>query len=121
MLVLADTSVWIDHLRGDEPGLAALLNASQVACHPFVVGELACGNLRDRANFLHLLEQLPQVSAATHDEVLALVDAHHLAGNGLGWIDMHLLAAARINDTPLWTQDKRLRSAAAELSITYAS
>jgi predicted nucleic acid-binding protein len=93
--MLVDTSVWIDHFREADMDLESLLDEGRVATHPFVIGELACGSLHHRAEILRLLETLPSVPVATHDEVLALVDRHHLHGAGLGWIDMHLLAMER--------------------------
>ena len=113
--MLVDTSVWVGHLRYGNPRLAAHLQRGVVHCHPFVIGELACGNLGRRQEVLSLLAALPQVPIATHDEVLAFVDAHRLMGRGLGWVDVHLLAAARLADTVLWTLDGRLARAARDL------
>ncbi len=107
-MLLADTSVWIEHLRVGVPRLAAALDAGIVAAHPFVVGELACGTLRDRRGILADLALLPQVEVAQHAEVLALVERRALAGRGIGWIDAHLLAAALISGSALWTLDRRL-------------
>ena len=93
-MILVDTSVWIDHLRRGNERLKSLLHDDQVLCHPFVIGELACGNLHNRNEVLYLLEALPGVPVADHTEVLHLIDAHRLYGQGLGWIDAHLLASA---------------------------
>lgn len=116
-MILADTSVWVDHLRRGNPRLGELLLTETVACHPFVIGELACGMLRNRQEVLHLLGELPSLRVAGHDEVLAFLDAHRLAGSGLGYVDLHLLAAAALDRTPLWTVDSRLAAAAARLGF----
>jgi predicted nucleic acid-binding protein len=115
--VFVDTSVWVDHLRRGEPLLMDFLSAGQVATHPFVVGELACGNLSNRAEVLALLTALPWVTLATHDEVLHLVARYKLCGRGLGWIDMHLLASARISRLSFWTRDRRLAAVARMLGL----
>ncbi|MAE69282.1 MAG: VapC toxin family PIN domain ribonuclease [Gemmatimonadetes bacterium] len=114
-MILVDTSVWIDHLRLGEEELERLLGEGRVLSHPFVIGELACGNLRNRAEILGLLSALPTASTASHAEVLRLVDDRVLAGKGLGWIDVHLLASALVTKCPLWTKDKALRAAAGAL------
>ena len=118
-MVLVDTSVWIEHLRSGNPGLVALLESASVACHPFIIGELACGNLRHRARILGLLEALPQARAADHLEVMELIDAHKLMGRGIGLVDVHLLAAARLGDLRLWSTDRRLRGLAHELGVAH--
>ena len=92
-MILVDTSVWIDHLRKGDRGLAALLTASGVLMHPFVIGELACGNLRKRDEVLALLKDLPRVAVASDDEVLFFIERNALMGRGLGYVDVHLLAA----------------------------
>jgi len=115
--MLVDTSVWIDHLRTGNRTLAALLEQAQIWTHAFVVGELACGNLAHRGKILGLLAALPQVPIATHDEALAFLETHRLMGRGLGWIDIHLLASARIAKVPFWTLDKRLGAVAASLQL----
>ena len=107
-MVLVDTSVWIEHLRRRSERLAGLLEEGLVVCHPFVVGELACGHLARRAEMLALLQRLPTLAMVSPDEALRFVDAQHLAGSGLGWVDVHLLAAARIAGAGLWTADRRL-------------
>jgi len=116
--VFVDTSVWVDHLRRGEPLLQDFLSAGQVATHPFVIGELACGNLSNRDEILTLLSELPRVTIATHEEVLHLIDRHRLNGKGLGWIDLNLLASALISRIPLWTKDRRLASVARTLGIS---
>ena len=114
-MILVDTSVWIDHLRKGASELASLLNEGAVLCHPFVIGELACGNLKNRHEIFSLLEALPTCTVASHKEVLHLVSHRKLHGKGLGWIDMHLLASALLSNTTLWTKDKTLAAAAREL------
>jgi len=98
--------------------LQDFLSTGQVATHPFVIGELACGNLSNRDEILALLSELPRVSIATHDEVLHLIERHRLTGKGLGWIDLNLLASALISRIPLWTKDRRLATIARTLGIT---
>jgi predicted nucleic acid-binding protein len=115
--VLVDTSVWVDHFRRRSARLSELLEAMQVWMHPFVIGELACGSLARRSEVLSLLEALPQLPLAEHGEVLAFIGAHRLHGRGLGWIDMHLLVSARLASLPVWTLDRRLATAARELSL----
>ena len=116
-MILADTSVWVEHLRRGEPWLAGRLGAGDVLCHPLVIGELACGHLRRRAEILGLLSALPSVDEATHDEVLLFIERHKLQGKGLGLIDMHLLASCALAKKPLWTLDARLARAASRIGI----
>ncbi len=115
--MLVDTSVWIDHFRRSNAALARQLSEAEVWCHSFVVGELACGRLRDRAEVLSLLATLPQAPLAGHDEVLTFVESNRLAGTGIGWIDAHLLAAARLARVGLWTMDRPLVAVAVELGL----
>lgn len=117
-MTLVDTSVWIDHLRRGNGDLAALLAAGQVVCHPFIVGELACGSIRNRPEVLGLLQALDSIPLAEHDEVLSMVDERGLAGRGLGWIDMHLIASALLAGCTMFTFDRPLGSTAANLGIT---
>ena len=114
-MTLVDTSVWIDHLRRGNDRLSGLLDEARVLCHPFIIGELACGNLAERGRVLRLLDALPGVALAEHEEVLALVRTHRLHGQGLGWIDMHLLASTLLAGCPLWTLDKRLEATAVRM------
>jgi len=116
-MLLADTSVWVEHLRRGEPRLAALLEAGDVLCHPFVIGELACGHLGRRSEILGLLSALPSVDEAAHDEVLSFVERHRLQGKGLGLIDVHLLASCALARKRLWTLDVRLARAASQLGV----
>lgn len=117
---LVDTSVWVAHFREQGSPLADVLEAGEVLCHPFVIGELACGNLSNRATILSLLSELPQAAVAEHEEVLTLIDLHKLQGRGLGYIDIHLLSSALITDAPLWTLDRRLAEAAEALGCRYS-
>ena len=116
-MILVDTSVWIDHLRRGDQDLKSLLNEGVVLCHPFVIGELACGNLKNRAEIRSLLAALPAAPVASHEEGLHLVADRNLAGKGLGWIDVHLLASALLSKCRLWTKDKALGAAAGSLKI----
>lgn len=119
-VVLVDTSVWIDHFRQKDADLVALLEANLVSTHPMVIGELALGNLTERAAVLTHLSHLPQAAAATHEEVLRAIDQRSLAGSGLSLVDVHLLAAALISPhTRLWTHDRRLAFAAETASIAW--
>ncbi len=115
--MLVDTSVWVDHLRRGNPALASALETVDVWCHPFVLGELACGNLRNREEILSLLAALPQLPMTTHAEALALVEGRSLMGTGLGWMDVHLLGSALLAGVPLWTLDQRLADAARRLGV----
>ena len=118
-MILPDTSVWIDHLRLGNRVLASLLGAGTVLTHPFVIGELALGNLRQREVVLEALSDLPQAGVATDAEVLHFIDRHHLFGRGIGYIDVHLLAAVRLTaGAALWTQDKKLRGVAEQLGLS---
>ncbi len=117
-MILVDTSVWIDHLRSGDENLATLLNRSQVLVHPFVLGELACGNLANRDEVLGLLKDLPRSPVATDNEVLIYIEQQTLMGRGIGYIDAHLLAAVALEGTArLWTRDKRLHAVADTLSL----
>jgi predicted nucleic acid-binding protein len=114
--MLVDTSVWVAHFRVGNARLGRLLEEGHVACHPFVIGELACGTLRDRATVLGLLQRLPEVPVASHAEAMSLVERHRLAGSGLGWRDVHLLASTLLGHARLWSLDRPLRDAAVGLS-----
>jgi hypothetical protein len=99
--------------------LATLLNNGEVVCHPFVVGELACGNMKNRKEILSLLQALPMAEMAEHQEVLHFIEYNQLMGKGLGYVDVHLLASALLTKIPLWTSDKKLKAASAELDLAY--
>ncbi len=116
-MTLVDTSVWVDHLRRGNKRLAEFLNAGHVLCHTFVVGEIACGWLKSRDHILGLLSALPQLPKADDDEILDFISRNGLMGAGLGLVDVHMLAAARMARVPLWTNDKALRAAAARMHV----
>jgi predicted nucleic acid-binding protein len=116
-MVLADTSVWIQHFRRGEPQLARLLAEGLVLMHPFVLGELECGNLKNRATILSDLHELPSAKPASTEEALRLIEDWRLWGRGLGWVDAHLLASALLSDCGFWALDKRLSAAAAKLGL----
>jgi len=116
-MVLVDSSVWVAHLRQGAIGLDTLLHEGRVVCHPFIVGELACGNLRNRREIISLLETLPGAIRPEPEEVMQFIDNYRLMGKGLGYIDMHLLAAARLTGVPLWTLDKKLHEVAKQLQL----
>lgn len=116
-MILVDTSVWVEHLRLGSPRLRRFLEDGEVLGHPFIVGELACGNLSRRAEVLGLLQALPRATPATDEDVLFFVGAHHLHGRGIGWVDVHLVASARLSGAGLWTLDRRLLREAARCGV----
>ncbi|ALQ51417.1 type II toxin-antitoxin system VapC family toxin [Nitrosomonas ureae] len=117
-MILVDTSVWINHLRNNDPHLVRLLTGNSVLGHPFVRGELALGHLRQREAILAALDNLPQAPIAFADEVNVFIEQHALFGLGIGLIDAHLLASTRLSgNTRLWTQDERLLAAALRLNL----
>jgi hypothetical protein len=117
-MILVDTSIWIDHLRASDERLVRLLGEGQVLAHPFVIGELALGNLRNRDAVLGALQDLPQAGVATDSEVLGFIGGKGLFGLGIGYMDAHLLAAVLLTPgSKLWTRDKRLLAATAQLGI----
>jgi predicted nucleic acid-binding protein len=118
-MVLVDTSVWVAHLRDGKIGLETILNDGHVVCHPFIVAELACGNLVNRAEILSLLQVLPMAIQVEHEEVMRFIENYCLMGKGLGYIDMHLLASALLTNIPVWTLDKGLSDASSALRIIY--
>lgn len=118
-MVLADTSVWIDHFRRGSRRLADELDGGRVAIHSVVVGELASGNLPGRPRTLADLRALPRVDEAGFEECLHFIDLHRLAGTGLGWSDVQLLASAKLSRIPLWSADRRLGAAAARLGTSF--
>lgn len=121
-MILIDTSVWVDHLRAGNSMLAELLERGAALTHPFVIGELALGNLRQRELILRMLSRLPGASVATDAEVLRFVERHALFGRGVGCVDVHLLAAVRLTaGSQLWTFDKRLNDVAVQLGLAARS
>lgn len=117
-MILVDTSVWVDHLRAGDDTLVARLNRGEVLVHAFVVGELACGHLADRAQVLGLLQALPQAAITDPAETLGFIHRHGLAGRGIGYVDVHLLASATLDHARLWTRDRRLAAIADALGLT---
>jgi predicted nucleic acid-binding protein len=121
-VILVDTSVWVDHLRSRNATLAGLLDAGMVLGHPFVIGELALGNLRQRARVLSALQDLPSAAVATDAETLHFIERNEVFGLGIGYVDAHLLAAARLTaGASLWTYDNRLQEAARSLDLAMPS
>lgn len=119
-MILVDTSVWVDHLRRGDARLTGLLENAQVLAHPFVIGEIACGTLSDRTVVLELLRDLPTASVAEPEEVLDFIGRHRIHGKGLGYVDVHLLAAVALTPAAtLWTRDKRLHEAAVGLGCAH--
>ncbi len=117
MMVLADTSVWIQHFRESSKTLVRLLEANQVAIHPFVIGELACGNLKNRRETIQELEILPRTSVPGYFEVMEFLERYRLFGKGIGLVDAHLLASCAHSEAVLWTRDLRLRRIALGMEI----
>ena len=118
-MVLVDTSVWVSHLRDGNDELASLLNDGRVLCHPLIVGELACGNLKDRAVILSFLQLLPMSIEAEHNEVLLFIENNRLMGKGMGYVDVHLITSAVLMGVPIWTLDKNLAQTADSLYKNY--
>jgi predicted nucleic acid-binding protein len=119
-VILVDTSVWVDHLRGTNPGLVQVLERGAVLAHPWVIGELALGRLRHREEILGLLGRLPQAVTATPAEVLVLIERESLYGIGIGFVDAQLLAATRLTpEAELWTRDRHLREAASRFGCAF--
>ena len=121
MLTLVDTSVWIDHFRNDSIVLRRLLDEDRALCHPLVIGELACGNMKHRSEALDSLAALPSAPTVEHEEILGFIETHKLFGQGLGWIDVHLLAATLLDRATLWTLDQPLHNAAQKLYCSFES
>lgn len=117
-MILIDASVWIDHIRSAESVILELVNARKVLCHPFVIGEIAMGQFRNRRVFLGDLGKLKTAEVADDDEVMTLIERHSLFRRGIGYIDAHLLAAAFLTpEAKLWTRDKRLKDAAKQMKL----
>lgn len=119
-MILADTSVWVSHLRKGIPALKTLLLEADVACHPYIVGELACGNIKNRDEFLTLLQALPMLPVVTQEEFMHFLDSNKLMGTGIGFVDVHLLASSRLMHIPLLTEDTKLKAAAIKLKLHYS-
>ena len=118
-MVLVDTSIWIDHLRRGDRQLAMLQETGDVVCHPFVIGELACGSLARRHTVLELLYALPRTEQAGHDEILSFIEDRDRYGGGIGLINAHLLWPAVSESHGLWTRDARLRRNAIRLRVAF--
>lgn len=118
-MVLVDTSVWVDHFRNKNAQLIHLLNKGDVFCHPFIIGEIACGNVQNRAEIISLLHSLPQSLTVDHEELLVFIEKNDMMGQGIGYNDVSLLASAILSGLTLWTLDKRLKTIAAEFNIAY--
>ncbi|MDB4883341.1 MAG: twitching motility protein PilT, partial [Gemmatimonadetes bacterium] len=117
-MILADTSVWIDHLRRGDSRLAALLKGERLLMHPFVLGELACGDLRNRDELLELLGRMPLAASVSDAEAMRFIDRHQLMGRGVGIVNVHLLASTKLTcDARLWTRDQRLARLAEGLGL----
>ena len=121
MLTLVDTSVWIHHFRANSPALRQLLEEDLVVCHPLVIGELACGNLKHRSKVLESLTVLPTTPTIEYEELHTFIETHKLFGHGLGWIDVHLLASTIFQQLTLWTLDQPVRHAARKLRCSFES
>ncbi len=120
MIVLADTSVWIDHLRGEDTRIAEMLDSNVILIHPMVIGELACGNIRNRAEVLTRTGRLPMSPVVSEDDLLSFIKDYRLMGRDIDYVDVHLLASVAITaDALLWSRDRRLMDAAAELNIAW--
>jgi predicted nucleic acid-binding protein len=120
-MILVDTSVWVAHLREGAAALAAALEQGGVLMHPFVRGELACGNLKNRREVLRLLSELPGAPVATDAEALDFIERRAVMGRGIGYIDVHLLASVALaGSARLWTRDRRLAAVAEDLKLAYA-
>ncbi|MFC1884285.1 type II toxin-antitoxin system VapC family toxin [Thermodesulfobacteriota bacterium] len=118
-LILVDTSVWIRHLRESEINLIHLLEQGLVACHPFIVGEIACGGIKNRKEIIDLLNDLPSTDILDHQDIMEFIEYRKIMNKGLGYVDVHLLGSALVSETSLWTFDKALRKIANQLSIGY--
>jgi predicted nucleic acid-binding protein len=118
-LILADSSIWIDHLRFPNSMLDDLVERWEIFCHPCIIGELACGNMSEREERLQFLKELPQAKVASHAEVLRFIERRHLMGRGVGYLDMQLLASTALQSGLLWTRDRRLKEAAESLGLSY--
>ncbi len=118
-MIVVDTSIWVDHLRSEDPRLTALLTQRLVSMHAWIVGELACGAFPKRGDILRDLQRLPRIAIARDQEVLYFIDQHRQMGCGVGWVDMQILTACLASGVGLWTRDKRLLAAAATLGLLY--
>ena len=118
-MVLVDTSVWIDHFRNGNDQLTGLLNNGEVFCHQFIIGEIACGNLKNRSEILNSLKMLPHSLNVHHEEIMLFIENNKIMGQGLGYIDIALLVSSILTSIPIWTLDKRLYKIVKKLNINY--
>ncbi len=118
-MILVDTSVWINHLRKGDRHLGKLLFDGDVICHTHIIGELACGNIKNRKEIISLLQALPMAPQIEFSEYLYFIDKNQLAGRGIGFVDIHLLASAQLEQVQLWTVDKKLKNIATNIGLTY--
>lgn len=118
-MLLADTSVWIDHFKHISPQLQDALQKGQIVIHPWIIGEIACGFLHQRAAIFQDLAHLPVVIIAQDHEVRHLIEHHRLMGRGIGWVDMHLLTSCLLSRVKLWTRDRNLAKVAMQLDIAH--
>jgi hypothetical protein len=118
-VILVDTSIWVDHFRRSNAELVEGLQLDKVLLYPFIVGEIACGSLRKRADTLELLQKMPMATVAEFDEVLGYVERHRLYGKGISFIEVHLLASAVMSSATLWTRDKRLNEVTQALGCAH--
>ena len=117
--ILVDTSVWIKHLRESDKNLIQLLEQGLVACHPFIIGELACGGIKNRHEIINRLNDLPSTDILDHYEIMEFIEYRKIMNKGIGYVDVHLLGSALVSEAPLWTLDKSLKKIANQLSIEY--
>jgi predicted nucleic acid-binding protein len=116
-MTLADSSIWIDHFKHGNVSLVKCLENDEALCHPFIIGELACGYLPSRASTLRMLQTLPEAPLMQHEELLLLIERHRLMASGIGWLDAHLLGSALLAGAALWTHDRVLSKAATRLGV----
>ena len=117
--VLVDTSVWIKHLREGDQKLIRLLEQGSVSCHPFIIGEIACGGIKNRYEIISLLNDLPSTDIIDHSDIMEFIETRKIMSKGIGYIDVHLLGSALVSEIPLWTYDQALKKIAIELSIAH--
>ena len=120
-MVLVDTSVWVSHFRHGNSRLQKLLKQSRIVSHPFIIGELACGNISNGTEIISLIQSLPMLDAVEHEELLLFIVHNKMMGRGLGFVDVHLMAAAMLAGIPIWTQDKKLKQACSRLGIDFST
>ena len=118
-MVLVDTSIWVAHLRQGRRQLEKMLMDAEVMCHPIIIGELACGNLKNRNEIISLLQSLPMAPTIEFEEILFFINQNYMMGKGVGFVDVHLLASAQLAGVLLWTADKRLKASADQLQLTF--